>query len=117
LLPSNDIAAIYHSDLDSVLAFLKKRAKHLCRVSIDDRRLSAALHCLWVDSSEAATLRSVVGLVTDYHPRLTVLSKNGILEIRPRASWTRAYALRLILRTLRLTFDDIIYIGDHSCPN
>lgn len=109
---SDGLAASCRSDLVDAIAFLMKCTKRLRGVLVKDKGLTVTVHWRLSDSREGAGLRELMEVIIRHHPRLTVVSREGLWEIRPRAAWNKGNALQQILAHLHLTPADTIYVGD-----
>lgn len=109
---SDGLAVSCRSDLVDALVLLSKCAKRLRGVLIEDKGFTIATHWRMASQGERSILRELLRVITTSHPRLEILEGEACWELRARASWDKANALRQILRHLQMTAADTIYVGE-----
>lgn len=109
---SDGLAVSCRSDLVDALAFLARCTKRLRGVYIEDKGLTVTVHWRLANPGEGATLRELVEVIVQSHPRLKVFAGEACWELRARASWNKGDAIRQILTHLHLAAADTIYIGE-----
>ncbi|MDB6154503.1 MAG: otsB [Chthoniobacteraceae bacterium] len=112
LVSYDGLAVSCRSDLVDALVLLKKCTKRLQGVLVEDRSLTVSVYWQQSDSCEGTAVRELMEVIVKNHPQLTVVSRPGMWEVRPRTAWNKSHAIQQILANLHLTPADTIYIGD-----
>lgn len=106
------LASSCRGDLVDALAFLRRFAKKLPGVHIEDKGLSLTVHLRLANPADRASLKELMDHVDRSYLRLRVFQGDASWDIRGRASWNKGNAIHRVLDHLGLTVEDTLYIGN-----
>jgi len=92
---------------------LEKQLLPLYGVHVENKELTASVHFRMAAGGESPRVRSLVEeAISDVRGRLCIREGKCVFEIHPDVNWNKGKAARFILRQLRQTSANAIYLGD-----
>ncbi len=100
--------------VEEITEKLKQYVDKIDRLLIEEKKFSVAVHYRLVDESNIDEVKKIVDNVMKGRNELRVMSGKKVFEILPAIDWNKGKAIRWIIKTLDISWDDtsIIYIGD-----
>jgi trehalose-6-phosphatase len=104
-------AAGFRGDLVDALVFLKRCARHLQNISIEDRRYSVAIRQRNRRPTEEAVIRELLETIAARHPNLAMTARADGWELCSCAALNKWQALQKILQHLRFTPPEVMCVA------
>jgi len=101
--------------ISQVISELKKEIGPIPGALIEEKKFSVAVHYRLVDEKKyLPRIKEVVDNIVKRNPALRVMSGKKVFEIMPDIDWDKGKAIRWIVETIKISWDEdsVIYIGD-----
>jgi len=102
--------------VDKVTQGLKENVGKIEGVIIEEKKFSVAVHYRLAADAELAGIQEVVENTVKENPSLRLMHGKKVFEILPAIDWNKGKAVRWIMKTLNVNWEDcnIVYIGDDT---
>lgn len=99
--------------LERLIAQLAPGVKDFAGVELEDKGASLTLHYRRMDVALFPRLRTVVATLT-LPDQVRMHEGKKVFEFRPQVEWNKGYAMRRILRSIDLSDDAVVFLGDDA---
>jgi trehalose-phosphatase len=105
------LASSCRSDLVDVFSCLRRYARQLPGISVEDNGLSLMINGRSAAALEREKARDLLGALIQRRPRLQLTERAGGWDVFAKASWDRSHAIRQMMDHLELTPSSMVFLA------